>query len=147
MANLISNWQKFLNSTMSGTFEAVSLLALRLMFGGCLAFVHGLQKLQEFSSYSQNFPDPLNVGSPALSLSLAIFGELVCGALVCVGFLTRLAVIPALFTMVIAFFQIHGDDPFQKKELALAYLVGLFVLLLKGAGSLSLDGVLGGGKK
>ena len=88
---------------------------------------HGIQKWTNFQELSAVFPDPLGVGSP-LSLGLAIFGELACSMAFIIGFLYRLAMIPMVFTMAVAFFVIHGNDPFATKELAFVYLV-VFILM------------------
>ncbi len=141
MSGFLNRWNKFLDSSMRETFDAFSLLALRLVCGGGLA-LHGFDKFNEYSALSNSFPDPLHVGSPAISLSLAIFGELFCGALVALGFCTRIFVIPSLFTMCVAVLVIHAGEPYAKKELALLYMVGFFVLLLRGGGPLSVDGLL-----
>ena len=45
-------------------------------FGGLL-FSHGIAKWSNFDTMSTMFPDPLGIGSSA-SLSLAIFGEVIC---------------------------------------------------------------------
>ena len=51
----------------------------------------------------------------------------------------RLAALPLMFGMLLAFFVIHGADPFAVRELPLLYL-GVYVFLLWGeAGSYSLD--------
>lgn len=142
MQGFIARWNKFLNTTMASTFEAFSLLAIRLVCGGGLALMHGWSKLNRFSEMSQVFPDPLHIGSPAISLSLTIFGELVCGLLVALGFCTRLFAFFPFFTMAVAVLIIHGSDPFEKKELALLYGVGFLALMLKGGGPLSIDGLL-----
>ena len=55
------------------------------------------------------------------------------------GLMTRLAALPLMFGMLMAFFVIHGADPFAVRELPLLYL-GVYVFLLwGGAGSYSLD--------
>ena len=100
--------------------------------------VHGLQKLSTFSALSESFPDPLGIGSMA-SLSLAVFAELFCSLLLVVGFLTPLALVPLIITMVVALFVIHGADPWSKKELAFTYLAVYSGLLFCGPGKLSLD--------
>ena len=102
------------------------LLASRMIFGGLL-FSHGIAKWSNFDTMSTMFPDPLGIGSSA-SLSLAIFGEVICSLGFIVGAFYRLALIPMIFTMCIAFFVIHGADPFAVKELALVYLA-IFVLM------------------
>ena len=91
-----------------------------MIFGGLL-FSHGIAKWSNFDTMSTMFPDPLGIGSSA-SLSLAIFGEVICSLGFIVGAFYRLALIPMIFTMCIAFFRIHGADPFAVKELALVYL-------------------------
>jgi putative oxidoreductase len=84
------------------------------------------------------FPDPLGMG-PTVSLVLAIFAELICSILIGFGFLTRLAAIPLIITMVVAAFIVHSGDPFKQKELALMYLVLYIVLLIIGSGKYSGD--------
>jgi putative oxidoreductase len=142
MSGLVTRWNKFLDSSMRETFDALSLLALRLICGGGLAMIHGWPKLNNFSSLSTNFPDPLHTGSPTLSLMLTIFGELVCGILVAIGFFTRLFVIPAFVSIAVTIVVLQADAPYDKKELAFLYLAGFFVLLLRGSGPLSFDGLL-----
>ena len=80
----------------------------------------------------------LGIGSQ-LSLVLAIFGEMVCSMAFIFGFLYRLAMIPMIFTMCIAFFVVHGSDPFAVKELAFIYLVVFILLYIAGPGKFSLD--------
>ena len=85
-----------------------------MIFGGLL-FSHGIAKWSNFDTMSTMFPDPLGIGSSA-SLSLAIFGEVICSLGFIVGAFYRLALIPMIFTMCIAFFVIHGADPFAVKD-------------------------------
>lgn len=114
--------RKFSEASMSWL-----LLLARVMFG-LLFLLHGIQKWSNFQELSATFPDPLGVGS-SLSLGLAIFAELACSIAFIFGILYRLALIPMIFTMAMAFFVIHGSDPFAVKELALVYLV-VFTLML-----------------
>ena len=122
---------------------SLGLLILRITFGSFMA-VHGWQKLSSFSDLAEKFPDPLGVGSQ-LSLTLTIGAELGCSLLLIIGLLTRLASIPLAFTMIIALFVIHGADPWQKKELAAAYLSVYAVLLCTGPGACSIDHLMWGG--
>ncbi len=124
----------------------VGLLLLRLGFGGVLALHHGLAKLQAWSAMAATFPDPMHVGSK-FSLALAIFGELICGSLIAVGLATRLAAIPALITMLVAFGAIHAADPWKVKELAFVYAVAFVTIALTGPGRLSLDALVGAKRK
>lgn len=113
------------------------LLIARIVFG-ILLMNHGIQKWTNFQELSAVFPDPLGVGSP-LSLGLAIFGELACSMAFIIGFLYRLAMIPMVFTMAVAFFVIHGNDPFATKELAFVYLVVFILMYIIGPGKFAVD--------
>ena len=128
----------FLFPTKSNTTKvSLLLLAVRIIFG-ILLMNHGIQKWSSFQELSTVFPDPLGIGSP-LSLGLAIFGELVCSMAFIVGFLYRLAMIPMIFTMCVAFFAVHGGDPFAARELALAYLSVYVLMYATGPGLYAAD--------
>jgi putative oxidoreductase len=114
-------------------------LLLRFVLGG-LMIMHGLPKIQNYSEYVNGF-DPIGLG-PDVSLSLAIFGELICGVLLVIGLFTRLATIPVLITMAVAFFVVHGADEFQVKELSFVYMILALVLFFLGGGKYSLDAAL-----
>lgn len=114
------------------------LLVLRLGAGGFMMFAHGWGKLSGFSEYKEMFPDPIGLGS-SLSLGLAVGAEFFCALAIVIGLFTRFASIPLVITMLVAALVVHADDPFQKKELALMYLVPFISLLLTGPGKFSVD--------
>lgn len=119
----------------------LGLLILRLVAGGAM-MTHGWPKFSNFAQYSTQFPDPIGLGSQ-ISLTLAIFAELGCAALIVLGLLTRLSSIPLIVTMLVACFIVHGADPFAKQELSLIYLGMYLSILLMGPGHFSLSGILG----
>jgi putative oxidoreductase len=116
----------------------LGLLLLRVFFGGMLFFRHGWAKLINFSQVAIGFPDPLHVGGK-VSLSLAIFAEVFCALLVCVGLATRVACIPLIVTFTIITFLVLATTPVGQRELAMMYLVVFGVIGLVGPGNLSLD--------
>ena len=124
-------------SRPDGITISLLLLALRILFGGLL-LSHGIQKWNNYAEMSAVFPDPLGAGSN-VSLGLAIFGELACSIGFIFGALYRLAMIPMIFTMCMAFFVIHGSDPFAVKELAFVYLVVFILMYITGPGKFSID--------
>ena len=124
-------------SKPDGITISLLLLALRILFGGLL-LSHGIQKWNNYAEMSAVFPDPLGVVSN-VSLGLAIFGELACSIGFIFGALYRLAMIPMIFTMCMAFFVIHGSDPFAVKELAFVYLVVFILMYITGPGKFSID--------
>lgn len=124
-------------SKTDSTAMSFTILAFRILFG-VLLMSHGVQKWANFDAMAGSFPDPLGIGSQ-LSLILAIFGELVCSLAFIFGFLYRLSMLPMIFTMCVAFFIVHGNDPFAVKELAFIYLVTFVLLYITGPGKYSLD--------
>src|SRR4029078_1089541 len=94
-----------------------------------------------FSGDPVQFPEVFGM-SAGLSLTLAVFAEVVFSILILVGFGTRLATVPLIITMLVAVFSIHAADVFAKKELAVLYLAGYVVLLAAGSGKYSLDQLL-----
>ena len=122
------------------TPESVLLLILRLLFGLLLMW-HGLTKMSSFESIVDTFPNPLGLGS-RFSLYMIIFVEVFCSVGVIFGAFYRLALIPMIFSMCVAFLLVHRGQPFAAKELAFIYLVVFVVLFVMGAGRYSLDNVI-----
>lgn len=113
-------------------------LILRIGFGGFM-LTHGIPKLMKLFAGGQiQFPDPLHLGSTT-SLILTVIAEVVCAALILVGYKTKWASIPLVITMLVAAFVIHASDPLGKKEFALIYAVGFICIGMLGAGKYSLD--------
>lgn len=75
---------------------------------------------------------------PAFFAWAATLSELVGGALIAIGFLTRPAAIFATFTMAVAVYS-HRADGFAQMEKALLFLVVFFVLSLGGSGPVAID--------
>lgn len=77
-------------------------LVLRLGFGFFIVFGHGLGKLQMLLGGGEiMFPGLFGL-SPTISLVLAVGAEFFAGLLVMLGFKTRLASLPVIFTMAVA---------------------------------------------
>lgn len=119
----------------------IALLIVRIGIAG-LMLVHGIPKLlMLISGEPVQFPEVMGM-SPAFSLVLTVFAEVLCSVFILVGLGTRLATIPLIITMLVAVFYIHAADPFANQELGLLYLLGYVFLLLLGSGSYSLDALL-----
>jgi len=117
------------------------LLVLRLGVGLTMMISHGWGKLGRLGDDPIKFADPFGLGV-AITLGLAVFAEFFCSIAIILGFMTRLATIPLAFTMLVAIFIIHADDPWQKQEFALIYLIPYLTLLLTGPGRISIDNIL-----
>jgi putative oxidoreductase len=123
--------------------ESLDLLVFILRI--CIAafmITHGWPKLLRLLEGGEiQFGDPIGLG-PTLSLILVVFAEFFCSVLIGIGLGTRLASIPLIFTMLVAAFIAHADDPFRQKEMALLYLLFYILLLVVGSRKYSLDYLL-----
>lgn len=118
--------------------QDLGLLVVRLLAGGMM-LTHGIPKIGRLLGEGPvKFADPFGLG-PEISLIMAIFAEVVCAALIMLGFKTRLATIPLMITMLVAAFYAHWDDPFGKKELPLLYFAVFLGILVVGGGKFALD--------
>ena len=114
------------------------LLAIRLLSGGMM-LTHGIPKFDRlFGEGPVKFADPFGLG-PEISLGMVLFAEVGCSLLVMLGFKTRWATLPLLFTMLMAAFYAHGNDPFSDKELSLLFFTLFLSILISGGGRFSLD--------
>ena len=122
----------------------LALLFLRMALGISLIALHGWEKLVDYRSVVENFPDPLGIGRH-MSLVLALFAELACAALLVVGALTRFAAVVLAINMALALFMVHHGDMTRSGggELAGLYLFGCMTILLAGSGRFSADGAGG----
>jgi putative oxidoreductase len=131
--------KKLFSTRTSENAFSFSMLMLRLGAGLLMLINHGLDKIMHFASKAPKFADPFQIGSTT-SLSLVVFAEFFCAAFVILGLFTRLATIPLVIAMGVAFF-ISNKYNFSTTggELSLLFLVCFSVILIAGPGKLSLD--------
>lgn len=118
--------------------EDLGYLLMRLGFGGTMLWQHGWPKLMRFGERMDSFSDPLGLSSP-VSLTLIVFAEVVCAALVVLGLWTRAALVPLIIAMGVIIFVVDRGQPFGESELALVYLMGYLALLFTGSGRFAMD--------
>ena len=118
------------------TGKDVGLLVLRLGVGMLMLFPHGYSKVVNFTIKMNQFPDPLGIGS-TLSLTGAVFSEVVCSILIMLGIKTRIFATMPLFTMIVAAFIVHANDPWMQKEKAVLFGLMYLVIIFTGGGKYS----------
>ncbi|MBY0529173.1 MAG: DoxX family protein [Rhabdochlamydiaceae bacterium] len=123
------------------SLKAFPLLALRwiLAYG---FLTPAMEKLKNFDSVVMWF-GTLNLPYPKLQAYLAVSTE-VCGViLLFLGLLTRLISIPLIILLSVAIATVHWSHGFSFAnngfEIALYYILMLFVLLVFGPGGISVD--------
>ena len=156
-------WPALLRTTAPGWS-----ILVRLMVGLIVFFPEGIQKLA--------FPDVLGagrfakIGIPYPELMGPFVGvvETICGALIIVGLLTRLAAVPLIIIMLVALVSTKlpmwlGHDVWifhlphmprygfwsmaHEARADLDMLLGSLYLLIEGGGRWSLDALLAGGSR
>lgn len=141
MRAYLFQYMQWMDEKRLSMHASIGLLLLRLSVGGLMAFTHGWGKLTNFSAMASQFPDPLGLGS-TVTLTLVVFAEFFCALLVMLGAATRLAVIPLIMNMSVIAFIVHADDPWQRQEFALLFLVPFLTLLFTGSGQYAVDGLI-----
>jgi putative oxidoreductase len=99
--------------------------------------------LRQFSS----FPAPFTfMRPPAVWMAVGAFAELIGGALVLIGLLTRLGAFLITCVMLTVIFGVLRDKGFfapNGMELAISFLAIALALLITGGGQLSADRIIG----
>lgn len=137
--------RRFLTPATTTSALDWALLILRLGVG-ILMITHGWGKFTKVLAGSDQFGDPIGLG-PSTSLALAAFAEFICSILIILGLATRFVVIPPMMVMMVAFFIVHAEDDFGRKEKTLLFLFPYISLLIAGPGKFSLDHYLFGSKE
>jgi putative oxidoreductase len=101
--------------------------------------VHSISKVTEFF-------ESLHIPAPGFNAVLVGYSELIGGALLVLGLVTRLAAIPLIVSMVIAILTAKLGDLHNVFDLVgfdeFTYLVVLVMIVLLGPGSVALDAVV-----
>ena len=116
----------------------VGLLWLRV---GMLALIwqfHMSPKLEHFAQELREFPDPLGIGHGP-SFVLALSAEGLGSILVAIGFVTRLAALPIVFTMLVVLLLAARGFEAADVQAACLYALPYSVLVLTGPGRWSID--------
>jgi len=133
--------KKLFSTRVSDNAFSFAMLLLRIGAGGLMLVNSGMRKLMNFNEMSSKFSDPFGIGSTT-SLALVTFTEFFCAAFVIVGLFTRLAVIPLIIAMSVAFFYAHkmnySGGP-GGGQTALLFLICFLVIFITGPGKASLD--------
>lgn len=131
------NWGTYFQAK---TLPSLGLLAFRVVMGSAFIF-HGLPKAQNAFAW-------MGEGTiPGILQAFAAYAEVLGGAALALGFLTPLASLVLIATMIGALSLVHwpSGHPFVSAtgdgscELALVYLTGALLFLLNSPGKFSVD--------
>jgi putative oxidoreductase len=116
----------------------LGLLPLRVFAGLALLLAHGLAKVPPSDSFIAGVAQ-MGFPSPTAFAWAAAASEVVGGALLAIGLLTRPSAFFILCTMLTAGVLRHANDPFAGKEKAFLFAATAFLFLCVGAGRYSAD--------
>ena len=121
---------------------------VRLVVGFVLIYgtqdnVFSHERMLEF----RDFLAARRVPSPLFAAYLSAYAQFVCGVLFVLGLLVRPAALVMVVNFIAALVIAHLDTPLDAARLALCMLFSSLFLLFNGAGALSLDNRLGGGRR
>lgn len=128
--------------------QSFFLLAVRL-FWGWQFFASGWGKLQNIDQIAEFFGS-IGIHPALLNAYAASSIEFVGGALLLVGFASRLAAIPLMVTMVVALLTAHREatlmvfnDPNQLlSQLPVTFFLASLIIFLFGPGKFSIDALI-----
>src|SRR4051812_47754635 len=109
------------------------LLFLRVSGGVFLLWGRGLPKLLDFTPQLQLIEDPFHLGAH-LTLSLAIFAEVLCPLLIVAGVLARLACLPILFVLLVALLVVHPQWSVAEGQFGWLLLILFTTVFIAGPG-------------
>ena len=115
---------------------------LMRLFVGYFFFETGWGKIHNLDAFAERFAG-WGIPYPYFNAVLSAYTELVGGALIVVGFLTRIVAIPLIINMLVAivtvkFASVSSLNDFVELDEPL-YLLSFFWLMLSGPGVVSLD--------
>lgn len=119
----------------------LGLALLRVFAGLSMAFGHGLGKLPPSGKFLEGV-GAMGFPAPTVFAWAAALSEFGGALLVALGLFTRLGAAGVAFTMGVAAFVAHAQDPFGRKEMALLYLAIMVCFLLVGSGRFGLDALI-----
>lgn len=128
------------------TSNSKTTIIIRLMVG-VVFLSEGIQKFLFPAIRGAGRFEIIGLPSPELLGSFVGTFEIICGAMILLGLLTRLASIPTLVIMLVAIattkIEVLGTDGFwammHGSRTDWAMLLGSFFLIIKGGGGFSLD--------
>ena len=120
---------------------------VRLVVGFVLIYgtqdnVFSHERMLEFRDFLAARRVPL----PLFAAYLSVYAQFICGILFVLGLFVRPAALVMVINFIAALLIAHLNTPLEAARLALCMLFSSLFLLFNGAGALSLDRRLGGGR-
>lgn len=115
----------------------MGLLFMRVAAALLLMAVHGLPKLLDWQAQLKQIEDPFGLG-PTLTLSFAVFAEVICPVLIIAGVYARLACLPVLAVLAVALVIVHPEWSLEQGQFAWLLVILFGGLAITGPGAWTL---------
>ena len=117
---------------------AWALLYMRVSAAVLLLVVHGWPKVLNWHAELGLIEDPLHLGA-GLTLSFAVFAEVVCPLLIMLGLYARLACLPILAVLLVSLMLVHPQWSLAEGQFAWLMLILFGGLAIAGPGPLRVE--------
>jgi putative oxidoreductase len=124
---------------LRATTTDFGLLYLRVTASLLVLAVHGLPKAMHYASQAAAIEDPFHLGR-TVSITFAIFAEVICPPLMILGIATRLAALPILIVTVVALVFVHRDWSLAEGQFAWMLLILFGTIAIAGPGQIRVGG-------
>ncbi len=122
----------------------IHLLAVRLLLAYCF-YNPAIMKWQNINSIAEWFGE-MGIPLPTLNAYMAASTEMAGVVLLTLGLASRIISIPLIFVMIVAIVTVHLGNGFEAGnngyEIPIYYILLLLIVLIYGAGKLSLDNII-----
>ncbi|MFM0626525.1 DoxX family protein [Paraburkholderia xenovorans] len=125
---------------LRATTADFGLLYLRVTASLLVLVVHGLPKAMHYASQAAAIEDPFHLGR-TVSITFAIFAEVICPPLMILGIATRLAALPILIVTVVALAFVHRDWSLAEGQFAWMLLILFGTIAIAGPGQIRFGGL------
>ena len=115
---------------------------IRLAFGFHLLYYSWDDVINLTAGDHAEFLNSLGIPFPAVMSWVYILTQFIGGIFIIVGLKTRLIAIPLIITFFVAYFLVHGSDPYKDAYPALQMLAVSLFFLFNGSGKVSIDDYL-----
>ncbi|MEM1158185.1 MAG: DoxX family protein [Verrucomicrobiota bacterium] len=128
----------FGGTTLASVPADAAMTVLRVVTGGCMAYLHGLGKVPPSEGFI-GYVGKLGFPMPEFFAWCAGISELICGIFLALGFATRTSAAFILFTMCVAIFIAKSGEPLAEREMAILYAAALIPFVVSGSGRYAID--------
>lgn len=131
--------QKLFYTDLGNTANNIAILIFRVLFAWELLTVHGLKKIQKGpQAEPEHIPNPLQLPEK-LNAAVAQFADTIVPFFIALGLFGRLALLSTIGVTAVGYFVVHRHDSREVRDIPFMYTLCLFLLLLTGPGTYSLD--------